>query len=385
MAVIGLRRTGGSWRRAAPGPSDRALDRLAGRAAVALRLIAAMGFAVAAPLAAAPGTGWWLPSVIGALLAWSAAFAWLVRRDGLTGPLAVADLAVITAIVVTQRHVVPAALTADGTTWMLPLASTSVYILQLALRPVLGLPAAAVVLAGYVLSVPRPGNAWFLGLQAVITAVLVSLLRRGGRRADADIAAGLRAGQDLRAQEARRADEREQHRQVHDTILSTLTMVAAGAFAGRSPVLSGQAARDLAVLRGLPDAPALAEGGSTDLLACLEQVAERAAPLRVRVAGGPAVVPALAAEQIAASAAEALRNVARHAGTSEAEVTVRAGADGVTVEVRDGGRGFDTGAVPPSRRGLRESVAGRMAAAGGTGSVRSAPGAGTTVILRWPA
>jgi len=150
-------------------------------------------------------------------------------------------------------------------------------------------------------------------------------------------------------------------------------------------VLSGQAARDLAVLRGLPDAPALAEGGSTDLLACLEQVAERAAPLRVRVAGGPAVVPALAAEQIAASAAEALRNVARHAGTSEAEVTVRAGADGVTVEVRDGGRGFDTGAVPPSRRGLRESVAGRMAAAGGTGSVRSAPGAGTTVILRWPA
>jgi anti-sigma regulatory factor (Ser/Thr protein kinase) len=385
MAVIGLRRTGGSWRRAAPGPSDRALDRLAGRAAVALRLIAAMGFAVAAPLAAAPGTGWWLPSVIGALLAWSAAFAWLVRRDGLTGPLAVADLAVITAIVITQRHVVPAALTADGTTWMLPLASTSVYILQLALRPVLGLPAAAVVLAGYVLSVPRPGNAWFLGLQAVITAVLVSLLRRGGRRADADIAAGLRAGQDLRAQEARRADEREQHRQVHDTILSTLTMVAAGAFAGRSPVLSGQAARDLAVLRGLPDAPALAEGGSTDLLACLEQVAERAAPLRVRVAGGPAVVPALAAEQIAASAAEALRNVAQHAGTSEAEVTVRAGADGVTVEIRDGGRGFDTGAVPPSRRGLRESVAGRMAAAGGTGSVRSAPGAGTTVILRWPA
>jgi two-component system NarL family sensor kinase len=90
------------------------------------------------------------------------------------------------------------------------------------------------------------------------------------------------------------------------------------------------------------------------------------------------------AEDIAAGVAEALRNVARHAGVAEAEVTV-AGGDGWTaVEVTDHGHGFDPGSVPAAPRGIRESIAGRMLAAGGTGAVRSAPGQGTTVILRWP-
>jgi signal transduction histidine kinase len=95
-------------------------------------------------------------------------------------------------------------------------------------------------------------------------------------------------------------------------------------------------------------------------------------------------VPAPAADRIADCAAEALRNVARHAGTGAAELRVHDGNGQVVVEIIDQGRGFDARSVPPSRRGISESIHGRMAEIGGTAEISGAPGAGTTVTLRWP-
>jgi hypothetical protein len=145
MPAIGLRRSAAARPTTAPGgPSDRALDKLAGRAAIALRLSSAVTCSVVGPLAATAGvSAAWLAIVITVLWGWSAAFAWRVYRSGLSRALVLADIAVIAAIVATQRHVVPAGLTADGTTWILPLASTAIYISLLALRPVIGLPALA--------------------------------------------------------------------------------------------------------------------------------------------------------------------------------------------------------------------------------------------------
>jgi signal transduction histidine kinase len=68
----------------------------------------------------------------------------------------------------------------------------------------------------------------------------------------------------------------------------------------------------------------------------------------------------------------------------EAHVSVQGGPGWATVEVSDQGRGFDPGSVSPAPRGIRESISGRMIAAGGTGVVSSVPGHGTTVVLRWP-
>jgi signal transduction histidine kinase len=40
--------------------------------------------------------------------------------------------------------------------------------------------------------------------------------------------------------------------------------------------------------------------------------------------------------------------------------------------------------VPAHRYGLRESVRGRMAAAGGRATVDATPGRGTRIVVEWP-
>jgi signal transduction histidine kinase len=341
----------------------------------------------------------WLGVPLAVLCVWSALFSWRIRRSGMTTALVLADAAVIAALALAQQHLVPAVLIQADTTWMLPLACTSVYILQIALRPWLGLSGAAVVVVAYGLGTGHPADGWLLVVETLVAAGLVAVIRGGARQADAIVAAGLQTERRIRAEEARRADEREQHRQLHDTILSTLTMVATGAFAGPSAALTGQAARDLRVLRGfagspaetgVPDGPGEPDGPGgqapvTDLAPRLERAAASTGDLAVRLKLAPVTLPSPVADQLAACVGEALRNVERHAGTGQADVTVTGGAGWAVVEIADRGRGFDPAATPPSRRGIRESITGRMLAAGGAAAIASRPGAGTTVTVSWPA
>ncbi|HEY1624279.1 MAG TPA: ATP-binding protein [Streptosporangiaceae bacterium] len=370
------------------GPSDQALDRLAGRYAIALRLGGAVLFTAVAALAATQQiSGWWLVMPLTALCLWSAFFAWWVWRFELTATVALADAVVISALALVQQHLVPAVLISDKTTWMLPLACTSVYILQIALRPRFGVPAAAIVVIAYGLGTGHLAEGWLLVVETIVAAGLVAVIRGGARQADAIVAAGLEAERQIRAEEARRADEREQHRQLHDTALSTLTMVAAGAFAEPSPALIAQAARDLGVLQGLEGVPAVAGelAPLTDLSPKLERAAASTDDLAVRLTLAPATLPSPVADQLVACVGEALRNVERHAGTGRAEVTVAGGAGWAVIKVTDRGRGFDPAATPRSRRGIRESITGRMVAVGGRAAIASRPGAGTIVTVSWPA
>jgi signal transduction histidine kinase len=381
-------RRGGVLRARVAGPSDQALHWLAGWYTVAMRLGGAVLFTVVAVLAATSQTsGWWLGAVLTALCVWSAFFTWRIRRFGLTGTIVLADAVVIAAVALTQQQVVPAVLIKDGTSWMLPLACTSVYMLQIALRPRLGVPGAAIVVIGYGLGAGDITAGWLLVVETIVAAGLMTVIRGGARQADVSVAASLETERLIRTEEARRADEREQYRQLHDTILSTLTMVAAGAFAGPSPALTAQAARDLRVLQGLDGAPAVS-GGSvplTDLGPKLEQAAASTNDLTVELNLVPVTLPSPAADQLAACVGEALRNVEQHAGTGKADVTVTGGAGWAVVKITDCGRGFDPAAIPPSRRGIRESITGRMVAAGGLAAIDSQPGAGTTVTVSWPA
>ena len=369
------------------GPSDQALHWLAGWYAIALRLGGGILFTAVAVLAATGQiSGWWLGLALTALCLWAAFFTWRVRRSGLTLTVVLADAAVISALALAQQHLVPSVLIMDSTTWMLPLACTSLYIMQIALRPRLALPGAAIVVIAYGLGTGHPADGWLLVAETVVVAGLVAVIRGGARQADAVVAAGLETERQIRAEEARRADEREQHRQLHDTVLSTLTMVAAGAFAERTPALTAQADRDLRVLQGLQGAAAMPAGQAplADLTQKLELAAASTGDLAVGLKLVPVTLPSPVADQLVACVGEALRNVERHAGTGQAEVTVTGGAGWAVVKVTDRGRGFDPAATPPSRRGIRESITGRMLAAGGRAAIASRPGAGTTVTVSWP-
>ena len=77
-------------------------------------------------------------------------------------------------------------------------------------------------------------------------------------------------------------------------------------------------------------------------------------------------------------------NVLRHSGATTANVEIIYSDTLVTFMVSDEGVGFDMAQVDPSRLGIRDSIIGRMEAAGGSARIWSSPGAGTTVLLGVP-
>jgi signal transduction histidine kinase len=88
--------------------------------------------------------------------------------------------------------------------------------------------------------------------------------------------------------------------------------------------------------------------------------------------------------ELLAAAKEATVNSAKWSGAEVVSLFAEVEARDVSVFVRDRGRGFDPEAVAPDRKGVSESVYGRMSRHGGTAEVRSAPGEGTDVALKMP-
>jgi signal transduction histidine kinase len=86
-------------------------------------------------------------------------------------------------------------------------------------------------------------------------------------------------------------------------------------------------------------------------------------------------------EALVQAAREALTNAAKFAGSARVDVYAELSATPVEVFVRDRGVGFDPAAVPADRRGVRESIVGRMERHDGSAKVHSRPGAGTEVEL----
>jgi signal transduction histidine kinase len=111
----------------------------------------------------------------------------------------------------------------------------------------------------------------------------------------------------------------------------------------------------------------------------------------VQRSGDPSEVAALARRQereldqpheaVVAATREAMTNAAKFGAGSPVDVYAESDGRRTQVFVRDRGPGFDTEAVPPDRRGVSESIVGRMERHGGRARVTSAPGSGTEVEL----
>lgn len=87
---------------------------------------------------------------------------------------------------------------------------------------------------------------------------------------------------------------------------------------------------------------------------------------------------------LTAACGEAITNAARHSGSSTITVYAECEEQVVTVYVRDEGAGFTVTSVEPDRRGIKDSIEGRMRRVGGTAVVQSVIGSGTEVILTMP-
>jgi signal transduction histidine kinase len=84
------------------------------------------------------------------------------------------------------------------------------------------------------------------------------------------------------------------------------------------------------------------------------------------------------------AAREATVNAAKWSGAAVISVFAEVEPDKVSIAVRDRGKGFDPAAVPGDRKGVAESIHGRMSRHGGAATVQSAPGEGTKVTLTMP-
>jgi signal transduction histidine kinase len=105
-------------------------------------------------------------------------------------------------------------------------------------------------------------------------------------------------------------------------------------------------------------------------------------PVEVVIVGDAALDDGLRAAL--AAAREAMVNAAKHSGAARVDVYAELGASSLELFVRDTGHGFDPPAVPKDRRGVCESIVGRMSRAGGQATIGSAPGRGTEVALVLP-
>jgi len=185
--------------------------------------------------------------------------------------------------------------------------------------------------------------------------------------------------------EERRARIRSQERadmaaHLHDSVLQTLALIQKQADNPRMVATLARAQeRDLR--SWLYDDP----GRTSDTLAAALRAAAadvedaHGVPVEVVTVGDRALSADV--EAIARAAREAMVNAAKHSGADKVDVFAEAMPEGVEVFVRDRGRGFDPGAVPLDRYGVRGSILERMRRHGGDAEVRSTPGEGTEVRL----
>ncbi len=171
---------------------------------------------------------------------------------------------------------------------------------------------------------------------------------------------------------------------LHDSVLQTLALIQRHA---EDPQAVSRLARsqERELRAWLYDPKVVREGGTwAGVVAAMvaEVEADHALLVDSVVVGDAPVDDALAG--LGAAAREALVNAAKHSGATAADLYTEVTPERVSVYVRDRGKGFDPAEVPDDRRGLRDSVAGRLTRLGGTVVVRSAPGDGTEVELVLP-
>ncbi|MGW1048381.1 GAF domain-containing sensor histidine kinase [Streptomyces sp. NPDC002521] len=206
-----------------------------------------------------------------------------------------------------------------------------------------------------------------------------------------------------RSRELTIAEERSRlAHELHDAVSQKLfslrlTAQAAAALVDRDPArakgelhqvaaLAAEAADELraAVVELRP--AALDEDGLIATLRTQTQVLDRAHTARVTFASnGFRALPAAQEEALLRVAQEALHNALRHSGAAHVDVSMGRRGSAAVLRVTDDGGGFDPTAVRRAGRHLGlVSMRDRASGVGGTLTVDSVPGRGTTIEMEVP-
>jgi signal transduction histidine kinase len=200
-----------------------------------------------------------------------------------------------------------------------------------------------------------------------------------------------------RAQHAASLEERQRlARELHDSVSQALFSIALGAQTARmridnNPATAAEpieyvmslAQAGLAEMRALIFELRPESLENEGLVAALEKQAAAtqarySLPITLDLGEEPDA-PLGVKEALYRIAQEAMHNVVKHASATQAGIKLSADGVGFILKVEDNGRGFDPDGAFPGHVGLI-SMRERAAKLGGTVSIISTPGAGTTVV-----
>lgn len=200
---------------------------------------------------------------------------------------------------------------------------------------------------------------------------------------------------DLRAREAEEALEKERAARIrlderaelaariHDSVLQTLAIIQHRSTEPKEVVrLARHQERELrSWLMGSPQLRA--DSLHAALLATAGEIeSDHGVRMEVSTVGDRPLDQA--AEALVMASREAMVNAARHSGVDRVFILAETDAAGARVVVKDRGVGFDLASVPADRRGISESIVGRLERAGGKASVRATAGDGVEVDMWIP-
>jgi signal transduction histidine kinase len=183
-----------------------------------------------------------------------------------------------------------------------------------------------------------------------------------------------------RAERIRSQERAEVAAHLHDSVLQTLALVQKRADDPQAvAALARRQERELrAWLNNTRPAGTATLAGALETAAAVVEGDHQVPMEVVSVGDGPLDERAAA---LVAAAREALVNASKFAGPEPISLYAEVEDGRLEVFIRDRGPGFAVDEVPNDRRGVRDSIVGRMERHGGRATVHSTPGHGTEVEL----
>lgn len=182
-----------------------------------------------------------------------------------------------------------------------------------------------------------------------------------------------------RRERIRSQERAEMAAHLHDSVLQTLALIQRTGEPREMVALARNQERELrAWLNGTPAHKDQMLSGAIEAAASAVELQFKV-PVEVVTVGDAPMDERLQA--VVDACREATVNAAKHSGAGQVSVYMEVEPDAITTFVRDDGSGFDLDGVAADRRGIAESIKGRMERSGGSATIVTEPGGGTEVQL----